>query len=157
LVERVVLINPLPLIEGFQWPRIARWWRRPMIGELVMGSITKQMLARALRPASITPDAWPAQRLTAVWEQFDQGTQRAILRLLRSTPVSALEPALGEVQVPALVLWGDRDPWLDSGLAEAYAARLPQAELEHLDAGHWPWLDRPESIERVARFLDADT
>jgi pimeloyl-ACP methyl ester carboxylesterase len=158
LVARVALLNPLPLIEGFRWHRIARWCRRPVIGELVMGSITRRMLTRALQRASVNPgDAWPEPRLAAVWEQFDQGTQRAILRLHRGTPESALDGTLGAVEVPALVLWGDRDPWLDTGLADGYAARLPRAALEHLDAGHWPWLDRPEAIDRVARFLDEDS
>jgi pimeloyl-ACP methyl ester carboxylesterase len=122
-----------------------------------MGSVTKPMLSRALRRGSGDPDAWPDQRLESVWEQFDHGTQRAILRLHRGTPESALEGTLDELRMPALVLWGDRDPWLDPALAEAYAARLPQATLERLDAGHWPWLERPETIERVARFLDEGT
>jgi pimeloyl-ACP methyl ester carboxylesterase len=157
LIERVTLFNPLPLIEGFRWTRMARWWRRPVVGELVMGSITRRMLARALRRGSVDQHAWPEQRLAALWEQFDQGTQRAILRLHRSTPESALEDTLGGLAMPALILWGDRDPWFDPGLADAYAARLPNATLERIDAGHWPWLDRPELIERVARHLNEDT
>jgi pimeloyl-ACP methyl ester carboxylesterase len=157
LVARITLFNPLPLIDGFRWPGVVRWCRRPLIGELVMGSVSRRMLARALRRGSVDPDAWPDERLASVWEQFDQGTQRAILRLHRSTPESALEGTLGGLRMPVLVLWGDRDPWLDPGLGEAYAARVPQATLERLDAGHWPWLGRPETIERVARFLDEDT
>ena len=46
-----------------------------------MGAITKGLLARMLRRGSVRPDAWPDARVDAVWEQFDQGTQRAILRL----------------------------------------------------------------------------
>jgi pimeloyl-ACP methyl ester carboxylesterase len=157
LAERVALFNPLPLIDGFRWPEVVRWCRRPLIGELVMGSVSRRMLARALRRGSVDPGAWPDERLASVWEQFDQGTQRAILRLHRSTPESALEDTLRELRIPALVVWGDRDPWLDAGLGEAYAARLPQATFERLDAGHWPWLEHPETIERVARFLDEDT
>jgi pimeloyl-ACP methyl ester carboxylesterase len=157
LVQRIALFNPLPLVEGFRWPGIARWWRRPLIGELVMGSITRRMLTRALRRGSVNPGAWPDQRLASVWEQFDQGTQRAILRLHRGTPELALQDTLGGLRMPALVLWGDRDPWLDPALADAYASRLQRATLERLDAGHWPWLDRPELIERVERFLNEGT
>jgi pimeloyl-ACP methyl ester carboxylesterase len=33
---------------------------------------------------------------------------------------------------------------------------LANAELVEIDdAGHWPWLDRPEVIERVVDFLSA--
>ena len=55
--------------------------------------------------------------------------------------------------MPALVIWGERDPWLARarrGLRDA----LPNATLERVaDAGHWPWLDQPAVIDRVARFL----
>ena len=152
-VERLVLLNPLPLINGFRWPGVARWWRRPVIGELLMGATTRRMLDRVLRRGTSERDVWSPQRLAAVWEQFDQGTQRAILRLHRSTAESALEDALSGLETAAVVLWGDRDPWLATEDALALAARLPGATLEHLDAGHWPWLDRPEAIDRVCALL----
>jgi pimeloyl-ACP methyl ester carboxylesterase len=53
------------------------------------------------------------------------------------------------MRVPARVYWGDRDPWLGVAAADRFAARLG-AELEHLDAGHWPWLDRPELLDQLA-------
>ena len=78
-----MLFNALPLLDGFSWPRVGRWWRRPRLGELLMGATTRRMLTRALRRGAVSEAAWPEQRLRAVWEQFDQGTQRAILRLHR--------------------------------------------------------------------------
>jgi pimeloyl-ACP methyl ester carboxylesterase len=62
-VERIAVFNPLPLIDGFRWPRAARWWRRPVLGELLMGSITKRMLRRALRHGSIPRSSrWSSRR-----------------------------------------------------------------------------------------------
>lgn len=56
--------------------------------------------------------------------------------------------------MPALVLWGDQDPWIAASWADAYAERLPNATAERAaDAGHWPWLERPEVAERLAAFL----
>jgi pimeloyl-ACP methyl ester carboxylesterase len=149
-VARITALQPLPLIEGFGWPRLVHWWRRPAIGELLMGATTRRMLGRELRRGAISADAWTPERVAAVWEQFDQGTQRAILRLHRGTAESALESVLGSLQMPVLIVWGDRDPWLAPKLADAYAARLADATVERCDAGHWPWLDRPELVERVA-------
>src|SRR5579871_5086188 len=40
LAERIVLIDPVPLLPGFTWHKPARVWRRPLVGELVMGSTT---------------------------------------------------------------------------------------------------------------------
>lgn len=154
-VERITLLNPLPLIEGFRWPAIASWWRRPVLGELIMGSTTKGMVIRALRRGVQHPEAWPPERLAEVWEHFDQGTQRAILRLHRGTPEVALEGVLEALPMPVAVIWGDRDPWLESELGDAYAARLQTGTIEHADAGHWPWLDRPDVIDRVAELISS--
>jgi pimeloyl-ACP methyl ester carboxylesterase len=151
-VERLVLLNPPPLIRGFAWPRLVRLWRVPVIGEGLMGSTTQGMLARALRHGSVRQDAWPDARIAEVWEQFDQGTQRAILRLVRSANTLGTPPS---AHAPGLILWGERDPWYPPALADAYGAYLPGARVERLpDAGHWPWLDRGDLVERVATFLE---
>jgi hypothetical protein len=35
------LINAVPFLPGYRWHPVARSWRRPVIGELLMGSSTK--------------------------------------------------------------------------------------------------------------------
>jgi pimeloyl-ACP methyl ester carboxylesterase len=151
-VERVVLLNAPPLVGGFALPRLVKWWRAPLIGEGLMGSTTRGMLARALRHGSVNPAAWTDERIGTVWDQFDQGTQRAILRLVRSAGAELPTPTS---QTPALIIWGDRDPWYPPALADAYAAHLRGGKLDRLsDAGHWPWLDRSDLVERVATFLE---
>ena len=151
-IERLVLLNAPPLFGGFTWPRFVRWWRTPWLGEGLMGSTTRGMLARTLRRGCVRPEAWTDERIATVWEQFDQGTQRAILRLVRSTNDG---PAMPTAAPQALVLWGDRDPWYPPPLADAYTGRLRSATIDRLsDAGHWPWLDRSDVVERVATFLE---
>ena len=49
-----------------------------------MGATTRWLLARSLRRAR-QPRRLAAGAIDAVWEQFDQGTQRAILRLYRDS------------------------------------------------------------------------
>ncbi len=158
-VTRLALIDALPLWEGFRWPPIARRWRRMGVGELLMGSISRRLLARGLRAGSVSPDAWPADRVAEVWDQFDQGTQRAILRLHRwATPAALAEAgaALDTLRQPALVIWGERDPWLPADDGRAYAERLARCELAMIaDAGHWPWLDAPAVLHRVEEFVSA--
>jgi pimeloyl-ACP methyl ester carboxylesterase len=155
-VVRLAIVDAMPLLDGFEWSTLARWWRRPLAGELVMGSINRRLLARRLRSGCATPAAWPEARVDAVWDQFDQGTQRAILRLYRSVDTAALAAAgahLDSLTQPALVLWGELDPWLAPSFADAYGRRLPGAAVERIpDAGHWPWLDQPEVKARLAAF-----
>ncbi len=156
-VQGLAIIDAVPLLDGFRWPPVLRRVRPRGLGELLMGSVNPWLLARTLRAGSVAADAWPDERVAAVYEQFDQGTQRAILRLQRSIDSAGLTAAgldLDQLWAPAIVVWGERDPWLDPKFARAYASRLPRADLELIaGAGHWPWLDQPEVIERVTAFV----
>lgn len=156
-VERIAVVDAVPLFDGFSWPPLVRRLRRRGIGELLMGSVNQRLLARTLRAGSASPAAWPDARVAAVYEQFDQGTQRAILRLHRFTDAPTLAAAGGDLDqlwAPTLVVWGELDPWLDPSLADGYAQRLPRVELARVAAaGHWPWLDQPAVIERVTAFV----
>jgi pimeloyl-ACP methyl ester carboxylesterase len=148
-VERLVVINAVPLLPGYRWHRVARAWRTAGAGELLMGFSSRWTMGRFL-PGALRDDTFA---------HFDQGTQRAILRLYRSSPperLAAAGAALRRVSAPALVLWGDRDPYIPARFADAYAAALGgPAEVVHLAAaGHWPWCDAPDVVARVAAFLD---
>lgn len=147
-VERLVLIDAVPFLPGFRWHAVARQWRRRLIGELSMGAAVRP-IARRLLPAALADEAL---------EDFDVGTQRSILRLYRSAPEAALERAgagLGRIACPALVVWGERDPYIASSFATAYAEALggPAEVVAVAQAAHWPWLDAPELVTSVTQFL----
>jgi len=156
-VDRVVIIDALPLLPGFRWPRMVRLWRAPAFGELLMGSVNRWWLARTLRAGTSTPQAWPAPRVVDTFAHFDQGTQRAMLRLHRSIDEAGLAligTDLERIDQPVLVVWGEQDPWLDVSFADVYAQRLPGSILQRVaGAGHWPWLDQPTVIDQVTAFL----
>ena len=158
-VQRLVLINAVPFLPGYRWHRLARIWRTPGAGELAMGVTTRAALEVASRETNATAGQMPGAWLDRVLEHFDEGTQRAILRLYRSSPADVLAAAgarLGDLWAPALVVWGAADPYIPASFGREYASALPGAELLELaDAGHYPWLDRPEVIERVTDFLSA--
>jgi pimeloyl-ACP methyl ester carboxylesterase len=156
-VERLVIIDAIPLLPGYRWHRTARIWRTPVLGELAMGATSRSTLRLASRESNATPGPMSEQWLDSVLEHLDHGTQRAILRLYRSSPSAVLAQSgrrLGELGVPALVAWGMDDPYIPARFGRAYADALPGAELLELEhAGHWPWLDRPELVDRVVDFL----
>jgi pimeloyl-ACP methyl ester carboxylesterase len=158
-IERLVIVNAIPLLDGYRWHRTARIWRTPVLGELAMGATNRHTLRLGSKEANVTPGPLPEEWQNSVIEHFDQGTQRAILRLYRSSPPAVLKAAgadLGRLRMPALVVWGMQDPYIPARFGAAYAAALGRAELLELgDAGHWPWLDRPEVIDRVVEFLSA--
>jgi pimeloyl-ACP methyl ester carboxylesterase len=146
-IDRLVLTACVPLVPGYRWHRVARAWRTPIVGELAMGFTTRRGFRRAL----------PRELADRAYDDFDHGTQRAILKLYRSAPPEELArhgERLGELRRPALVLWPTRDPFIGAEFGRRYAEALGgDAELELVEAGHWPWLERPEIVERVAAFL----
>ena len=99
----------------------------------------------------------PRELADSAWEHFDHGTQRAILRLYRSAPPEVLARAgerLGDVTAPALILWATDDRYLPASFADRLAEALGgETTVELVEGGHWPWLARPELVERVAKHL----
>ncbi|HEX8067035.1 MAG TPA: alpha/beta hydrolase [Thermoleophilaceae bacterium] len=157
-VERLVVMDAVPFLPGYRWHQTARIWRTPVLGELSMGFATKWGAKRLGRRMGTLPqrdlDGWVEEN----WPFFDHGTQRAILKLYRSAPSDVLARAgerLGDLTAPALVLWGERDPFLPTRFAHAYGEALGgEARVEIVErAGHWPWLDRPEVVDTIAGFL----
>lgn len=157
-VRRLVVINSVPFLPGYRWHRTARIWRTPGLGEMSMGLTFKWTFRILSRESNATPGPLPEPLLDQAMEGFDLGTQRAILQLYRTSPPERLAAAgsrLGDLKCPALVVWGDRDPYIEPRFGDLYGEALGgAAQVLHLDdAGHWPWLDRPDLVETVAGFL----
>ncbi len=89
-VERLAIVNAVPFLPGYRWHRTARIWRTPGLGELAMGSTNRFTLRLSSRESNATPGPMPDSWIDSVLDHFDQGTQRAILRLYRSSPPELL-------------------------------------------------------------------
>ena len=157
LVERLVVIDAVPLLPGYRWHWIARLWRRRRVGEFVNATTSRSGVALLMRQARGDRSAMPREFVDMIWDHWDKGTRAATLALYRAADPDRLAEAgrdLGRIACPALVLWGDRDLYLQTRFAEAYAAALPGAELEiATGAGHWPWIDDPTLIDRIHSFI----
>jgi len=58
------------------------------------------------------------------------------------------------LQVPTLVIWGERDPALLVGLTRGLEEWVPEMRLEVLPgAGHWVPYERPDDVNRLIREL----
>jgi pimeloyl-ACP methyl ester carboxylesterase len=147
-IEQIVLFSCVPLLPGYRWHRVARAWRTPVIGELTMGFTTRWGFRRSL----------PPQIADRAYDDFDHGTQRAILKLYRSAPPEVLArygERLDELPCPALVLWPRDDPYIAAEFGARYADALGgETTLEEVEGGHWTWHERPEVVGRVGKFLE---
>jgi pimeloyl-ACP methyl ester carboxylesterase len=158
-VQRLVAIDAVPLLPGFRWRGPARLVRMPLVGPIAVGAATKRILRRVSRRASAGKGPMPEPFVASVADAFDLGTERATLQLLRSADPALLARAgenLGAIHAPALVLWGEHDPYIPQRFGAGYAAKLGDATLEVVEnAGHWPWIDRPELATRIVEHLQA--
>jgi pimeloyl-ACP methyl ester carboxylesterase len=158
-VRRLVALNTVPLSASYRWHWVARrFWRRRGLGEAFnLGARTplnKPVLRQVMTPTGRAPQ----DLVDRVARHWDAGTSRAILRLYRSADPDALADAgahLGELACPGLVIWAGADPFIPSRFGHELAAALPDARLIELpDAGHWPWVERPDVVPMTARFLE---
>jgi pimeloyl-ACP methyl ester carboxylesterase len=158
LVERLVVLNAVPLLPGYRWHWIAQLWRRRGLGEFLNATTTRSSLALLLRQARGDRGPMPPQFVDLIWDHWDEGTRAATLALYRHADPDRLARAgqdLARLTAPALVLWGDRDPYLPLRFGQAYADALPNAELEVVPgAGHWPVIDDPGLADRILGFLN---
>jgi pimeloyl-ACP methyl ester carboxylesterase len=92
------------------------------------------MLAGTARPGTFSEDE--LARYEAAWSQ--PGALSAMINWYRALPMTApLSPQ--RISVPVRVIWGDQDPFMDAGLAQAGLALCDASgEAFHIEnATHW--------------------
>lgn len=76
------------------------------------------------------------------------------LRMLRSAGEHTAEPFLSEIDVPVLVVAGDKDSFTPPRFAEAMAAALPKGELCMVSGTHVAPLEQRDLVQaRITEFL----
>lgn len=157
-VERLVAIDTVPLTADYRWHWIARLlWRPPVIGEFTMtvsNRVTVKLLTRLQRPGFRALDEDLLDRMT---RHLDPGMKRAILRLYRSAGREDLArhgAGLADLTAPALVVWGNQDPYVGTVHAGTLAAALGgTVRTRTVDGGHWPMCDSEEVFALCTEFL----
>jgi pimeloyl-ACP methyl ester carboxylesterase len=158
-VASVTFINTGVLMD-YHWHRMARLWRTPVIGELVM---------RAIRPGSartmLTREnpGLPAQWVnTIVGHLMPEKTRRAVLRLYRATrpaDMDQLAARLCQHDHDALVVFGDADAYIPADLAHRQVQAFPRVDIRILRGlGHWSWLEDTDAVaDQIVPFLKERT
>ncbi len=157
LIEKAVVVNAVPLTPGYRWHWVAQIWRRRPAGEIFNRLTTRSGVDLLLRQARGDRSAFPPEFVDRIWDCWDSGTGRATLGLYRHADPDRLASAgadLDRLDCPALVVWGERDPYISTDFAQAYADAMTNSELDLVaGAGHWPWIDDPAVIDAVLDFL----
>lgn len=165
LIERMVLLCPTisgklsMFINLFMYPFV--WMERFGLTRRLVEVLEPQMLSvtdRLLRPAlfadrsGITRQEY--ERIRADARRKGQGRVRA--ECFDAMRNHDLRGRLGEIQTPALVIWGMEDNTVPLRDASVVAQEWPDADLRVIpNAGHWPQFETPVVTERYVRaFLN---
>lgn len=141
------------ILPGYRWHRMARVWRTPVIGELSQALTFRSGFRRAL--AAAEPKGLPREFMDRMYDQYDRRTKKAVLALYRSADDPGAVGAefaawMAPRDIPALVIWGEGDSYLPCSYAERQRDAFPSAEVHVLpDSGHWPFVDAPDTVERL--------
>jgi haloalkane dehalogenase len=153
---RALVISDTGFFADGRWHGFAKALQTEGQGEELMASMTRDGLAALLTQLSHGIDA---AAIDEYWKSFATPEhRRGHLELYRSGDFSELVPYEGRLAalgVPALILWGEDDPFAPPAGAKRFAAQLPGARLEVVPGtGHFVYADAPEqAAAAVTRFL----
>lgn len=124
----------------------------PLARVLPLAAINRLGLRGAVRAGAIEPDVldrylgWMAEPEGARWLLHFFGQYRV-------APRTELDQGLGRIACPTAIVWGARDAYLRTAVAEDLAARIPDAELTLVDAGHFVMEEEPRAVLDALRLL----
>jgi len=140
-----------------RWHFFARILRTPLLGELAMALMNRRGFKKEMRRSA--PGLDDAE-IDAVYAGITPAAKRMALTIYRAMDADVFcgwEDELRRLtaRVPAIVVWGDRDPYLPA----VFAGRLGAHEVHHLpECGHWPHLEAPgEVAARLLAFFARDS
>ena len=168
VVEKLVVLNaphPGALQREFRRLRqLARSWyvfffQLPWLPEAALRFRGYRMLDRGLRRESTRPDAFSDDDIAAYKDALSQpGALTAAINYYRAAVRrNPFESArmLRQIDVPALLIWGEQDPYLGIELTEGLERWVPGIRVERIpEASHWVQVDAAERVnELMIEFL----
>ncbi len=143
---RGLVISNTNFFRDYQWHSFARMYRTPLLGEFLIAASSKGTISKAMKKyAPALPESYLETSYNAGFGS--PKVRKTILRMYRernSRDFIGWDDQLVELlkTKPALVQWGDRDPFITPGFAERFGAR----EVHHFaEYSHWLPLEAPEA------------
>lgn len=94
LVEKLVVIDAIPLLPGYRWHWVAQIWRRRGLGELANATTTRASMALIMRQAKGDRGAMPKEFVDTTWRHWNREPARQPWPSIATpTPTVWLSPA----------------------------------------------------------------
>ena len=133
--------------------RVARW---PVLGPAALALRGRGFTARLLRSAYFDPGKVTEADVDQYYAPVAQPEYgRALRGVLQQFRFTALEGRLDRIAAPTLVLWGEEDRWVPTGLGRALAAGITRSAFVSVPhAGHSVQEEAPDEVNHLfIRFL----
>ena len=84
-----------------------------------------------------------------------KGSNKAYASIIKGNVDYNIESVLQKINIPALVIWGAEDTWIDLSQAYRFSSLLKNSKLEIIEnAGHLPMEEKPDIFNiKVLEFL----
>lgn len=165
LLERLVIMNaphPARFLRALRTWRQARksWYmfffQLPWLPEIGLRAGRFATIRQMFRNDPLRPGAFSAEDIDRYVEAMAQpGALTAAINYYRAMFRQARRARSGfpRIEAPVLVIWGERDRYLGTELAEPDRRLVPNVRVARLaDASHWVQVDQPERVN--AELLD---
>jgi pimeloyl-ACP methyl ester carboxylesterase len=147
--ERVrgIAISNTNFFPDYQWHSFAKMYRMPLLGELLIATSNKSVISKSLKSfAPALPDTY--LNTSYAVGMGSPSVRKTVLKMYRarnSSDFAGWDQKLIALlkEKPGIVLWGDRDPFIDP----AYAERFGAAQVHHFNEfSHWLPLEAPDQV-----------
>ena len=147
LVSGIVLVSSC----GISHDRPLLWdiLKVPILGEIMMALNNRWMVRRQLLEIFHDKRLVTEEMVEAIYKPLTlPGSNRASLRETRQHDPRNID--LAKITMPALIVWGDKDPWHPMEMARRFQVFFPQAQFEILEnAGHLPHEEKPAEFNQI--------
>jgi haloalkane dehalogenase len=153
-----LLITDTSFRSTDRWHGLATEWRKPVVGEQMLGSITREGLQALLSAAS---QHIPEDAIDEYWSGLNTEERiSAKLEMYRSLDfemLAPLEPRLDQIAPGRTrVVWGANDPFVPQKVAHWFGERLGTEVNVLENASHFLQEDAGQEIGRIHReFLES--
>ena len=153
-VAKLVLISP----DGYASPGI-EYGKKPdvsAIADLYRYFFSKAFLAMNLEPAYANPKTLSDALVNRYYDlMLAPGVRGAILARMQQTVLQDPVPSLASIQVPTLLIWGEKDAFIPISNSNDYLKVMPNAKRVSLpNIGHLPQEEQPSiGLAALKEFL----
>ncbi len=163
MVERLIVLNmphPAKFAQGIRNPQqLLRssymfLFQLPLLPELLIQSADYQAIETALKGMAVNKGAITREDLEAYKDAAaKRGAMTAMLNYYRNIfGQRMLNPDWGILEVPTLMIWGEKDTALGKELSYGTEAYVRNFQIKYIaDASHWVQQEQPQLVNQYMR------